>query len=277
MLSRVRGQVVLVTGAAGGIGSAVARLFAGLGGRVVLTGRRGAALEAVALPPGSAPALRLEHDVADPAAWERVMARVLEAEGRLDVLVNCAGVVEPGRAAEQAPEQARRQVEVNLLGTVYGCRAALRAMLPRARGRIVNVASLGGVVPMPGEAVYCATKYAVRGYSFSLHAELAGTGVGVCVVSPDSVATPQLAHELRFEEAELSFVGTPLPPERVARAVLRATRTRRPEIVLPASTGALARLAMAFPGLVARLMPLLRAMGRRGAARRRAREAGGRP
>jgi short-subunit dehydrogenase len=91
------------------------------------------------------------------------------------------------------------------------------------------------------------------------------------VVSPDSVETPQLLGELEHDEASLSFASAPLPPEAVAEAVLRAVRTGRPEILVPAASGLLARLVMAFPGPMLRLLPLLRWMGaRRMAERRRA-------
>ena len=199
------------------------------------------------------------------------MRRVLAERGRLDVLVNNAGVVAPGALESLPPGEVERQVRVNLLGTAYGCRAVIPAMRARGEGAIVNVASLGGIVPMPFESIYCATKYALRGLSFALRAELAGSGIRVSVVSPDSVETRQLRQELRHDEASLSFASAPLPPEAVAEAVLRAVRTGRPEILVPAASGLLARLVMAFPGLMLRLLPLLRWMGaRRMAERRRA-------
>ena len=264
------GKVVLVTGAAGGLGRAMARLFADRGARLVLTARSESQLADVDLGAGSAPALRLPLDVSDPSAWEAAVDRVLREFGRLDVVVNNAGVLQPAHAHALPVAEIQRQVGVNLLGTIYGCRAALRAMRPRGAGRIVNVASLGGVMPMPGQAVYCATKYAVRGYSFSLHAELRGTGVGVCVVSPDSADTPQHRYELGFDEAAMSFVNAPLRPEAVAAAVLAATATRRPEILVPAGTGLLSRVAMGFPRLVLWLTPLLLRIGARRMAARRA-------
>ena len=91
------------------------------------------------------------------------------------------------------------------------------------------------------------------------------------MVSPDSVETPQLRQELRHDEASLSFASAPLPPEAVAEAVLRAVRTGRPEVLVPAASGFLARLLMAFPAAMLRLLPLLRRMGARRMAERRAR------
>ena len=275
-MSHLEGKVTLISGAAGGIGQATARLFARLGARVVLTARDPAKLAAVDLGPGEAGALRLRLDVADPAAWDEAVGRVVRECGRIDVLVNNAGIVQPAWADALSLADLERHVAVNLLGTIHGCRAALRVMRPQGSGRIVNVASLGGIMPLPGEAAYCATKYGIRGYTFALHAELRGTGIGACVVSPDSVDTPQLAHELVHDEARMSFVDAPLAPEAVARAIAAATRTRKPEILVPGAMGFLARIAMAFPGLVALVLPLLlRSGARRMARERRARGLGG--
>jgi NAD(P)-dependent dehydrogenase (short-subunit alcohol dehydrogenase family) len=251
-MRNLEGKVTLITGAAGGIGQATARLFARLGARVVLTARDPAKL-----------------DVAEPAAWEEAVGRVVRECGRLDVLVNNAGILQPGWADALPLADLERHVAVNLLGTIHGCRAALRVMRAQGSGRIVNVASLGGIMPLPGEAAYCATKYGVRGYTFALNAELRGTGIAACVVSPDSTDTPQLALELVHDEARMSFVDAPLTPEAVARAIVTATRTRRPEILVPSAMGFLARIAMAFPGLVSLIMPLLLRSGARRMARER--------
>jgi hypothetical protein len=269
-MADLEGMVALVTGGYGGIGAAVARRLAREGAAVVLTGRDEAALAAVHLGPGEPRALRLPLDVGDASAWDAAVRRVLGARGRLDVLVNVAGVVAPGALESLPLAEVERQVRVNLLGAALGCRAVLPAMRARGGGAIVNVASLGGIVPMPFEAIYCATKYALRGLSFALRAELRGSGIRVTVVSPDSVETPQLLAELGHPEASLSFASPALPPGRVAEAVLRAVRRGPPEILVPAASGLVARLLLGFPGLLLRLVPLLRRIGARRMARRRA-------
>ena len=263
------GRVALVTGGYGGIGTAVARALAREGAAVVLTGRDEAALARVDLGPGRGRALRLRLDVGDPAAWEAVVRRVLAERRRLDVLVNNAGVVEPGALESLPVGEVERQVRVNFLGAAFGCRAVVPAMRAAGQGVIVNVASLGGIVPLPFEAVYCATKHALRGLSFALRAELAGSGVRVTAVSPDSTETHHIVQELQHDEVALSFVSAPLAPELVAEAVLRAVRKGPPEILVPGASGRLVRLLAAFPGLLLRILPLLQWLGARRMVERR--------
>jgi NAD(P)-dependent dehydrogenase (short-subunit alcohol dehydrogenase family) len=269
-------KVVVITGAAGGIGSAVARRLRRAGARLVLADVRKKKLLELRdeIKAGGGDVLAVEHDVASPDSWDKLMIVSLRTFHRIDILINNAGVVEPGPAWDIPREEVKRQVSVNLLGTIFGCQAALRVMRRQNGGRIVNIASLGGIVPMPGEAIYCATKCGIRGYSLSLAAELQGTPFSVGVVCPDSVDTPQLAYELQYDGAVMSFIGGPLRPDTVARAILRAAAGRKPEILVPAGTGFVCRAAMAFPKLFFLLLPLLRKIGRRRILKKRFEENG---
>jgi short-subunit dehydrogenase len=258
-------KVVIITGAAGGIGRAVTHLFAHHGAILVLTDIRVRALRELgeSLKRTGARILTVVHDVADPRSWHFLVWRVLETYGRLDILVNNAGVVEPGSAEELALDKIHGQVSVNFLGTIYGCQAALRVMKARKSGKIINVASLGGIVPMPGEAVYSATKSAIRSYSLSLYAELLDSPVEITAVCPDSVATPQLAYELTHDEAVMSFIGKPLKTAFVARGILDAALKDKPEKLIPSGMGVFARAGMAFPRIFFALFPILKRIGRR--------------
>jgi NAD(P)-dependent dehydrogenase (short-subunit alcohol dehydrogenase family) len=272
MVGSLHGKVVLVTGAAGGIGRAVARVLAGAGARVALAGRSEAALRAVDLGEGLAPAAVVPLDVRDAEAWDRAIATVVRDLGALDVLVHNAGVVDPGPLEAIPPDRLRALLETNLLGAMLGCRAALPALRAR-RGAIVHVASLGGLVPMPFEAAYAASKAGLRQFSLSLRAELAGSGVAVSLVTPDSVDTAQLEAEFLHDEASLSFASAPLHPDAVARAVLAALRSGAPEVLVPAGGGIAARIAAAFPRLLLWILPFLRRSGAKRMARMRAERA----
>ncbi|MEW5901170.1 MAG: SDR family oxidoreductase, partial [Acidobacteriota bacterium] len=246
-----KNKVIVITGAAGGIGRALAACFAQAEARLVLTDIRKEELRNLekTLRPGGGEILVVEHDVTRPESWGLLLGLVLETFGRVDVLINNAGIVQPGAAWKIPREEVERQVAVNLLGTIFGCQAALRVMIRQDAGKIVNIASLGGIVPMPGETVYSATKFGVRGYSLSLAGELQGTAISVTAVSPDSVDTPQLAYELLHDEAVMAFIDHPLPPEKVARGILKAADGKKPEVLLPAGMGVFSRTAMAFPKL----------------------------
>lgn len=267
----LKNKVVVITGAAGGIGRKLAALLAGRGARLVLTDIRKAKLEEFekAIKAQGFEVRIVEHDVTRPESWDALVSKVLYSFGKIDILINNAGVVQPGAAWEISREKVEQQLNVNLLGTIYGCRAVLRVMKTQNFGKIVNIASLGGIVPMPGEAVYCATKFGIRGYSLSLAAELQGTPVEVSVVLPDSVDTPQLAYELMHNEAVMSFIGVPLKPEKVAQGILKAVTKNKREVLIPAGMGSLCRTAMAFPRLFFLLFPLLKRIGSRNIALRR--------
>ncbi len=264
-------KIIVMTGAAGGIGSATARLFAQQGATLVLTDIAGEKLKELGegLKNLGAETLQIEHDVTDPESWQSLLERVKKEYGKIDVLLNIAGIAQPGIAEGVSLDEVHDQVSINLLGTIYGCRAALGVMKKQGFGKIINIASLGGIIPLPGEAIYCATKYAVRGYSLALHAEYHNSPVEITVVSPDSVDTPQHDYELLYDEAVLSFIGEPLKPEKVAKGILKAARKKKPEILIPAGMGLICRIGMAFPRIFFLLVPLLEKMGSKTIRKRR--------
>jgi len=264
-------KVTIITGAAGGIGSAAARLLAQHGAVLVLTDIRSKELHELSetIKASGAEVLELEHDIREPESWMSLVEKVRKKYGRIDILINNAGVIQPGEAEKISLDELHHQVSVNFLGTMNGCRAVLPAMKEQGSGKIVNVASLGGIVPMPGEAVYSATKFAIRGFSLSLYAELHHSPVGIAVVCPDSVDTPQLDYELQYDEAVLSFIGDPMKPEKVAKGILKAVRTKKPEVLVPSGMGIFCRIGMAFPKLYFSLLPLLEKIGSRTIKKRR--------
>ncbi len=257
------GKVVIITGAAGGIGTAIAHQFAQRDAVLVLTDIHMDGLTALRknLEEYGVDMHLYKHDVSSPESWDKLIKSVLRKHDKIDILINNAGVVQPGAADKISIRKINQQVSVNFLGMIYGCRAVLPIMRKQNQGHIVNVASLGGIVPMPGEAVYCATKYAIRGYSLSLYSELKDTPIGISVICPDSVETPQLDYEMQFDESSLSFLSVPLEPEVVARAIPKAIKKRRSEVLVPAFTGVLIRMGMGIPQIFFLLFPRLQKMG----------------
>jgi NAD(P)-dependent dehydrogenase (short-subunit alcohol dehydrogenase family) len=231
---------VAITGGANGIGAAIARRFARAGARVTIGDLDGAAAEALAGALGG-DAQGLELDVADAASFAAFLAAAEERHGPLDVFINNAGVDWMGPFHEEPDAVTRREIDVNLLGTILGSRLALQRMLPRGRGHLVNVASGAGRVPLPGSATYAATKHGIVGLTESLRWEYRGSGVRFSLIQPSQVRTAMLA-------------GQPHPrllaqitPEDVADAVFDAVASGRFEVWVPRAQGVSAKLGQLAP------------------------------
>ncbi len=252
----------ILTGAAGGIGQATARLLWQKGFSLVLTDTSEAALQKVFPTPPQGSTLE-PLDVTQLEAWEALAA----AHGDADVLIQLAGIMRAGRFIEQPVQEWDLQLNVNLRGLGYGARTFGRLFAQRQRGHIINIASLAGVAPVPGIAGYTATKFGVRGLSLALDLELRPLGVPVTVICPGPVATPLIFDELPKPESVYTLVaGDLLKPEDVARAVWRALRRQPREITLPRNKALAARIASAFPNILAPTARLLE----KGATARRA-------
>ncbi|MFC5994433.1 SDR family NAD(P)-dependent oxidoreductase [Pseudonocardia hispaniensis] len=266
------GRSAVVTGAARGIGEAIATELVRLGYRVLVTDVDGAAAAATARRIGAVAGLR--HDVTEEAAHAAV-AEQARTHAPLGVWVNNAGVGHDGTLAELSSDAVRSLVEVNLLGVVWGLRAATTALREQAAGGvrggdIVIIASLSALGPVPGLSLYAATKAAVLSLAGSLHSELRRDGIRVHAVCPDGVDTALLRGMAEDGQARaLVRSGTLLTPGEVAHAVSGLLGSRRVYRTLPAWRGALMRTAALAPGPTMRLEPVLRAIGGRRARSRR--------
>lgn len=185
------GKIVAITGGARGIGYETARELLARGHRVALGDIDETRLKEAALELGIDTYTRL--DVTDPESF-RAFLDLVEAElGDLDVLINNAGIMPTGHIHEEDDATTRRQVEINVLGVIYGTKQALARMLPRDRGHIINTASLAGELTVPGLATYCGTKHAVIGFTESARLEYRKTGVRLSTVRPTFTNTELVA------------------------------------------------------------------------------------
>jgi len=223
-MSRLASTVAVVTGASSGIGAATARALAAEGASVVLAARRADRLHALADEIGADRALVVPTDVTQRADCEALVGATLDRFGRLDVLVNNAGVMPLSFVKNARVDEWTRMVEVNVNGVLFMTAAALPHMTERKAGHIVNVSSVAGRRVFVGGAVYCATKHAVTAFSEGLRMELGPRyGIRVTSIEPGAVATelPQAIADEEFIAAS-RFSATPLEAETVAEAVVYA-------------------------------------------------------
>ncbi len=228
-----RGSAVVVTGGSRGIGLAIARRFAKAGHTIVLVARHREALDAAAAELRTKSGVRvvtLALDVTEPDAPHRIDA-ALEANGlACDVLVNNAGIGLSGRFDDHSHEKIEALLALNVTALTRLMRHVLPQMRARGRGGVLNIASLGGYVPGPHQAVYYASKAYVISLSEAVASELAGTGVRVAVVAPGPVATG--FHEAMGAESARYRAWLPqMTPERVARSAYRGLKLGRSVIV----------------------------------------------
>lgn len=267
------GKTALITGAAGGIGAALAEALHALGARVWLTDLDPARLQATAArlaghpialdelttdprpTPAPAPPIAASRlDVTDPAAFAATLAHAQARHGPLDLLVNNAGVGLAGEIRDLTLADWRRALDVNLWGTIHGIHAALPAMLARRCGHIINIASGAALAPRPGMAPYAAAKSAVVALTLALRAEAAPHHVRVNAACPGYIDTGILDRTtyVALDPARLraAIPIAPLSAAECARRILHGAARDRPIIPVGAEVAAEWRLARYLPGLV---------------------------
>src|SRR5436189_333912 len=239
----LQGQVALVTGGSRGLGLLLAREFAREGCRVVICARDEPELRRAEqdLAARGAEALAVPCDVADRAQVNRLIQTATDHFGRVDVLVNNAGIIQAGPVELMGLHDFEEALAVMYWGVVYPTFAVLPQMRARRSGRIVNVTSIGGKVSVPHLLPYCAAKFAAVGFSEGLRTELAGTGVSVTTIAPGLMRTGSSFNALfkgrREEEYRLFALLSSLPPfsmdaERAASTIMRGARRGAAESTL---------------------------------------------
>lgn len=254
----------IVTGAASGIGQALAKKLLARGDRVCACDVQPAGLQALTALASSPAQLRLETlDVRDAEAWKVLVARVEAEDGAVDVLANIAGVLKENWIQDASAAEVDFHFDINVKGVIFGTQAIVPSMLARRQGHIINIASLAGLSPVPGLGLYSASKFAVRGYSLVAAMELADKGIAVTAVCPDAVQTPMLDIQQGKAQTALTFSGPrALSAEEVVAAILGPVLQDRPfEISLPGWRGATAKLAGTLPQLGNKAIGLFRKAG----------------
>jgi NADP-dependent 3-hydroxy acid dehydrogenase YdfG len=255
-------QVVLITGAASGIGAAAATLAVRRGYRVVLADIRLAAADTLAHDLGER-ARACELDVRDEHSWAAAFDAAEAEFGPVDVLVNNAGIIHTGNARDLRLTQHRDMVEVNLLGTITGVLTALHRMNARGHGHIVNVCSMTSFLPLSGYATYAGTKHGMRAFHHSVAIEERHGPVTFSIIHPPSTRTPMLEQEMADPSSVIAFAERSHAPEEIAEVIVDAIESKPVEVVFPAVAGRFQRMVGVLPQLMYWAIPRVEASGRR--------------
>jgi NADP-dependent 3-hydroxy acid dehydrogenase YdfG len=224
--NNIRGKVVVITGASSGLGEATARHLAAQGAIVVLGARRVERIDALAaaLEGGGAQALAVKTDVTDSAQVKALVDAAVEKYGRVDVMLNNAGLMPHSPLERLKIEDWDRMIDVNIKGVMYGIAAVLPHMVAQRSGHIINVSSVAGHKVRPGSIVYSATKHAVRVISEGLRQEVKAHGLRTTIISPGAVDTelPESITEPDIADNIRKFYEIAISPTAFARAVAYA-------------------------------------------------------
>ncbi|MCI0711161.1 MAG: SDR family oxidoreductase [Chloroflexi bacterium] len=252
-------NVFFLTGCASGIGKHMAEVLSGGGECVLATD-----INADDLPPASDTLIPRQLDVRDADRWKELADEAIQRWGRIDVLMNIAAYLNPTYIKDMTAEDIHLQMDINAKGVMLGMQAVIPHMLEAGGGHIINISSLAGIAPIPGIALYSASKHAVRAISLAAAFELRPYNIAVSVICPDAVQTPMLDLEKKHDEAALVFTAPRiLSVEDVEKAIRVALKTRRLEITLPRSRGWLTKISGMMPGLAYHISPIFTRQGLR--------------
>ena len=242
-----KNKTILITGASSGIGKETAIEFAKLGANIILVARRKDKLEQVAneLKKFNISTVICQCDVSKKDQVKEMSKTVLEKFDSIDILVNNAGFAIYGSVSDLTIDEIESQMETNYFGMIYCIKNFLPSMLDKKSGHIVNVASVAASFGLPGIASYCASKFAMLGFSEGLKHELKNTGVGITVVSPIMVRTNFFEHP-SFENMP-KFSPMSLSSKTVAKAILKAANSPRLEIIVPSVVRGAVWMKNTFP------------------------------
>ncbi|MBI4386478.1 MAG: SDR family oxidoreductase [Elusimicrobia bacterium] len=248
-MKQLKDRVVLVTGASSGIGWETALAFGAQGCRVALAARRAEKLRELGdlLRARGAQTLEIACDVQDASQVKRAFEATIQKWGRLDVLINNAGILEHAHFERQPLSSMEEILKTNLFGALYAVREAIARMRRQGEGHIVNVASIAGLMGLPYMAVYCASKFALVGLTESLRREFYGSGITLTAFCPGMVDTSMVSGIMR--DSKLRRSPTIKTPQAVAQKIVQATRRRSPEIIYGDIPGALIKTSHFLPGL----------------------------
>jgi short-subunit dehydrogenase len=252
----LKNKVIIVTGGSGGIGSAIVNKLSDCQANVISVYYNNYPYEQ-----SNANVVCFKANLRRPDEWDRLLAFTLNKYLKIDVLINCAGLLEPGNFLSLKEDQLRKMIDINFISVLIGIQKTLMIMKKQRFGHIINIGSLGGIVPMPYSAIYSATKFALRGFTFSLYEELKETGITISLITPGSVVTKMLDYEAQDNDTAISFLSKPIRPAKIADALLRVIHKPRVELIIPRSQSVPSKLFVFSPKIFSSLYKILHRIG----------------
>lgn len=250
----LKDRVVLITGASGGIGRACASVFHQAGSRVVVVARSIDKLKTLADELGGDRVLPIELDVTNAEQRKLALRKIREKYGTMDVLINNAGWASFASILYTPDEHIERMWQLNFVAPVALTQAVLPDMLKQGHGQIINISSVAGYQAIPRMGIYSATKSAINSLTTALRMELKGTGVDVLLIAPGSTNTDFFSSAALVDTKPSRLAQTQYSPQRVARAIIRASKHRKREVILTADGIAITILRRLSRRLADRIM-----------------------
>ena len=253
MIRKISGTTAVITGATSGVGRETALQFARDGASVVVAGRRKERLQQLVseIESTGSQALGVVTDVAEQAQVDHLIESTVDRFGRIDTLVNNAGVAFAGRFDRMTLEDFRRVMDVNFWGAVYASKAVVPCMREqRGGGAIINVSSIFGKRGVPFQTAYCASKFALAGFSEALRAEVMSDGIDVSTIFPGAVETEIFESAANHTGMELPSFVPKFPAKALARIIVQTARFPQPEIVIALDAQAINFFNTLAPGLM---------------------------
>ncbi len=252
----IKNKVIIVTGASGGIGNSIVTKLANYNAII------GAVFNNTFLNDHSDKnVFWINTDITNSEDRDKLVSICLQKFNRIDVLINCAALLEPGEFSSIEEIQLQKMIELNLTSNLILTKKILTIMKSQNFGHIINIGSLGGIVPMPYSAVYSATKFALRGFSFAVAEELKGTGINLSLISPGAVDTKMLDREAQNENTSIAFVSNPVSTEDVAEAVYQTILIPKAEVIIPKGQSVGSRMIAFSPVLFHYIYKILHRVG----------------
>jgi short-subunit dehydrogenase len=258
-MKNIQNYNVLIAGASGDIGNAIISSLTGKVSTITCLNRK--FNETTIINNTKVDFIKTELDRLDD--WNKIVSLILNNYKKIDLFINCIGKVLTGSLKDQETNEIEKLISANLLLHIYGLKTIIPAMMRQQHGHIIEIGSLGGLIPMPFVSTYSASKFALRGLALSVREELKNTGVNISLLNPGPVHTKMLLKESEDPQAVISFAEKTISTEEIARSVLYLINHPKAEMTIPVGNRYSALIINHFPNLFHCIYSLLDYIGSR--------------